>query len=284
MEDGRCKLGLAGRLELVRLVESGATFRAAAAAMNVAPATAHRWWHRWQQASEPERNSRACLRALPPVPRTCPWRLQEAAEQRIWMRGRGRTWGRHGWPGWSAIAVRRFGRSCVATAGSRRRRTPPERYSRRYEWSEPGALLHIDTKQLPVFAQPGHWAHGDRSRITKNRGPARVQFAHVVVDHHTRLAYVEIHAYDRGEIAGQVPRCAATWMAENGCGPVQAVDERQRVRLHQEPGVQRCPPGTPSTPHPHPSTHPTLERESRTIHPDPRRRMGTPPRLGETST
>ena len=32
------------------------------------------------------------------------------------MRGRGRTWGRHGWPGWSAIAVRRFGRSCVATA------------------------------------------------------------------------------------------------------------------------------------------------------------------------
>jgi hypothetical protein len=31
MEDGRCKLGLAGRLELVRLIESGATFRAAAA-------------------------------------------------------------------------------------------------------------------------------------------------------------------------------------------------------------------------------------------------------------
>ena len=48
MEDRRCKLGLQGRLELVRLVEQGSTLRAAAAALSVAPATAHRWWHRWQ--------------------------------------------------------------------------------------------------------------------------------------------------------------------------------------------------------------------------------------------
>ena len=32
MEDGRCKLGLAGRLQLVGLIESGCSFRAAAAA------------------------------------------------------------------------------------------------------------------------------------------------------------------------------------------------------------------------------------------------------------
>ena len=63
MEDGRCKLGLQGRLELVRLIEAGATLRAAAAALSVAPATAHRWWHRWRDASEAERCSRACLRA-----------------------------------------------------------------------------------------------------------------------------------------------------------------------------------------------------------------------------
>ena len=48
MEDRRCKLGLAGRLELVTLIERGSTLRAAAAALNVAPATAHRWWHRWR--------------------------------------------------------------------------------------------------------------------------------------------------------------------------------------------------------------------------------------------
>ena len=51
MEDRRCKLGLQGRLELVTLIEQGSTFRAAAAALSVAPATAHRWWHRWRAAS-----------------------------------------------------------------------------------------------------------------------------------------------------------------------------------------------------------------------------------------
>ena len=41
------KLGLAGRLALVRAVEEGASLKAAAAAFSVSPATAHRWWHRW---------------------------------------------------------------------------------------------------------------------------------------------------------------------------------------------------------------------------------------------
>src|SRR5829696_1189209 len=83
MEDGRCKLGLQGRLELVRLVEQGSTLRAAAAALSVAPATAHRWWHRWQQASPEERASRVCLRSRPPVPRSCPWSLSGEQERAI---------------------------------------------------------------------------------------------------------------------------------------------------------------------------------------------------------
>ena len=58
MEDGRWKLGLAGRLEPVRFIESGSTLRAAAVALGVAPATAHRWWHRWEQATDAEWLSR----------------------------------------------------------------------------------------------------------------------------------------------------------------------------------------------------------------------------------
>jgi Homeodomain-like domain len=41
------KLGLSGRLALVRAVEEGLSLRAAAAAFSVSPATAYRWWHRW---------------------------------------------------------------------------------------------------------------------------------------------------------------------------------------------------------------------------------------------
>src|ERR1043165_8140470 len=83
MEDGRCKLGRAGRFELVRLVEGGSTLRAAAAALNVAPATAHRWWHRWQAASEQDRRSLACLRTRRTVPGSCPWALSVEQERAI---------------------------------------------------------------------------------------------------------------------------------------------------------------------------------------------------------
>jgi transposase-like protein len=41
------KLGLAGRLALLRALEEGSSLKAAAAAFSVSPATAHRWWPRW---------------------------------------------------------------------------------------------------------------------------------------------------------------------------------------------------------------------------------------------
>ena len=81
----------------------------------------------------------------------------------------------------------------------------------------------MDAKQLPRFATPGHWAHGDRSVHLKNTGPARTEFAHVVIDDHSRLAYVEIHRHDRGDIAAAVLKRAGAWMTEQGAGPVQAV-------------------------------------------------------------
>ena len=41
------KLGLAGRLSLVRAIEGGLSQKQAAACFSVSPATVHRWWHRW---------------------------------------------------------------------------------------------------------------------------------------------------------------------------------------------------------------------------------------------
>jgi len=224
LEDGRCKLGLAGRLELVLLVERGSTLRAAAAALNVAPATAHRWWQRWQAASDEQRASRSCLRARPPVPKSCPWRLSVEAERRI-LDARART---NLGPARLAGLVG-YRRSTIwkvlrRHGCSQRRRTPKQRFTRRYEWSEPGALLHMDAKQLPVFSEPGHWAHGDRSRQQRMPvGSRRIEFAHVVVDDHSRLAYVEIHRHDRGDVAAAVLARAAAWMAQQGAGPVEAV-------------------------------------------------------------
>ncbi len=57
------KLGLAGRVALVRAIEGGCSLKAAAAAFNISPATAHRWWHRWLEASEEARGSLVCSTA-----------------------------------------------------------------------------------------------------------------------------------------------------------------------------------------------------------------------------
>jgi transposase InsO family protein len=106
---------------------------------------------------------------------------------------------------------------------SRRRRTPRERSSRRYEWAEPGALLHMDSKRLQRFDRPGHWATGGRrSEAIKTRRAGYI-YAHCVVDDHTRLAYVELHGTDTGAAAAITLHRAAAWMREQGAGPAQAV-------------------------------------------------------------
>jgi len=83
MEDRRCKLGLAGRFQLVQLIEGGCSFRAAARESAVSVATAHRWWHRWANASAEDRATLACLATRSSRPRSCPWALSGEAEQRI---------------------------------------------------------------------------------------------------------------------------------------------------------------------------------------------------------
>jgi transposase InsO family protein len=222
MEDGRCKLGLQGRLELVRLIEGGATLRAAAAALSVAPATAHRWWHRWQAASDAERVSRSCLRTRPPRPRSCPWGLDSETEAAI-LTAREKTnygpmqlqflTGRHRSTIWKVLA--RHGKS-------RRRRRERSQTTRRYEWAEAGALLHIDAFELPRFDRPGHWATGQRAEQHKTRNAGKVKVVGVI-DDHTRLAYCELHAAESAITVSATLRRAAQWFGEQGCGPVQAV-------------------------------------------------------------
>jgi transposase InsO family protein len=222
VEDGRCKLGLAGRLQLIRSIEGGCSLRAAARESSVSPATAHRWWHRWQDASDAERADRSCLRARPPVPQSCPWRISEEDEQRI-LDARERT--NYGPARLAGLIGRRRStiHKVLARHGcSRRRRTPRERFTRRYEWAEAGALLHQDTKRLQRFHAPGHWATGDRTELAHNRGAGYV-YAHCVVDDRSRLAYVELHSADSAQAAAVTLERAIAWMIEQGCRPPRAV-------------------------------------------------------------
>jgi transposase InsO family protein len=222
MEDGRCKLGLLGRLELVMLIEQGSTLRQAAACLSVAPATAHRWWHRWQAASVEDRASRVCLRTRSSRPRSCPWALSSEDEQAI-LSAREKTnygpmqlqflCGRHRSTIWKVL--KRHG-------VSRQRRTMRPQTTRRYEWTEAGALLHIDAFELPRFDVVGHWAHGDRSEPNRTRHAGKLKVIGVI-DDHTRLVYTEIHSAETAKTVSATLKRAAAWFRQQGCGPLQAV-------------------------------------------------------------
>jgi transposase InsO family protein len=94
--------------------------------------------------------------------------------------------------------------------------TPP----RRYEWSRAGGLLHIDVKKLPRFNQPGHRVTGDRQRRSRRVG---YDYLHVVVDDHSRYAYVELHPAEDTDTAARVLERALTHLAQLGLDPVEAV-------------------------------------------------------------
>ncbi len=222
MTDGRCRFGPRAKREMVARLLAGEKARAVARDMGCSPTTVTTARDRWLAASEAERASGAWCAPRRPVPKSCPWALSPEAEQAI-LDARAKTnWGpmrltwltgRHRSTCWKVL--KRHG-------VSRQRRSAPRQTSRRYEWAEAGALLHIDAMELPKFDRPGHWAHGDRSERHRTRKAGRVKVIGVI-DDHTRLAYCELHAGETAEVVSATLRRAAAWMADQGCGPVQAV-------------------------------------------------------------
>jgi transposase len=77
------KLGLAGRVALVKAIDEGMSLKAAAGAFSVSPATAHRWWHRWLEASEEARRTLSCLLDRSSRPHRSPRQLAPELEQTI---------------------------------------------------------------------------------------------------------------------------------------------------------------------------------------------------------
>jgi transposase InsO family protein len=211
------KLGLAGRRELVLAIESGMSLKRAAACFCVSPATAHRWWHRWLeggrlQVALLDRSSR---------PLRQPRKLSAAEEEPILHARRETNLG----PGRLAGIVRRA-RSTIwkvlwRHGLSRRPRGQRQSY-RSYEWSRPGALLHLDVKKLARFQVPGHRATGERTEIARNRGSG-YDYLHCVVDDHSRLAYVELHPREDADTNARTLERALRFFAELGLDPPEAV-------------------------------------------------------------
>jgi transposase InsO family protein len=185
------KLGLAGRLALVSVIEAGSTVRAAAADFNVSPATAHRWWHRWHEGSDEARKSLSCLFDRSSRPRHSPRQLAPELAERICDCRRKTGWGPRLIAGATGFAHSTIWR-VLHRAGISRPPRPSREPANSYEWPCPGDLLHMDTSEYVRFQRPGHRVTGDRSSQDRQHRDG-IDIVHAIVDDHSRLAYAEIH-------------------------------------------------------------------------------------------
>jgi transposase InsO family protein len=208
------KLGLAGRRALVGAIEDGMTLKQAAACFSVSPATAHRWWGRWRNASEEARASLSCLLDRSSRPHRSPRQLAPELEGAICDCRRKTGWGPR-----LVAAATGFAHSTVwkvlHRAGISRPPRPAREAANRYEWPCPGDLLHMDVSEYARFERPGHRLTGDRSSQDRRRRDG-VDYVHAIIDDHSRLAYAEIHPDQRAATAAGFLDRALRFFAEQG--------------------------------------------------------------------
>jgi transposase InsO family protein len=198
------------------VVEDGLTFEAAAAASNVAKSTVHRWVSRWRAAGESRRQSLACLEDRSSRPHRSP-AIRSEGDHDLVCQVRART-------GWgprliaSEVGIPHATVSKILERRGCSRRLVADRGEVvRYEWPCPGDLLHMDVKQFARFERPGHAVTGDRFKTAAERrnGPGW-EFAHSIVDDHSRLAYTELHSDQRAETVTAFTERALAFFGAHG--------------------------------------------------------------------
>jgi transposase InsO family protein len=207
----RKRLSWESRCEIVALIEAGASPTAAAARGGASRATGYRLLARFRAGGW------AALRDRPSTPRRQPRRLCTEAEQAILAARRRSAYGpvRLGGlvphpPSTIGKVLRRHGCSRLP------RPAGAARCARRYERERPGELLHVDTKKLGRFWEPGKRVLGEQAgRPHKNR---RVgwQHLHVAIDDHSRLAYAELLAGQDAESCARFLERASAWYRDQG--------------------------------------------------------------------
>jgi transposase InsO family protein len=98
--------------------------------------------------------------------------------------------------------------------------------ARRYERAQPGELVHMDVKKIGRIPPGGGWkAHGRQAGDTAAHKKAKTgyDYVHSLVDDHSRLAYSEILADEKGDTCGDFLARAAVYFAEHGIPRIERV-------------------------------------------------------------
>ena len=88
----------------------------------------------------------------------------------------------------------------------------------RYQWDEPGDLIHVDIKKLAAIPPEGGWrTRGKGYEGEKSRSRAvGYRYIHTAVDDRSRLAYSEILTDEKAATAVGVLQRAVAWFADRG--------------------------------------------------------------------
>jgi transposase InsO family protein len=217
-----------GRLLIVRRYQAGWPKAHIAKAMGVSRKCVHTWISRFEAEGEAgllDRSSR---------PHSMPTRTPPAIEAQIL------TWRRRHRCGPDEIAaklglsartvsrvLRRRGmaylRDCDPMTGALIRSSKATAV--RYERTRPGGLVHMDIKKLGRIPDGGGWrALGRGKGDNRNRKHGSgFDYVHSMVDDHSRLAYSEILADEKGPTCAAFLRRGAQYFRDHGIAVIEQI-------------------------------------------------------------
>lgn len=190
-----------------RVTQEGLRPREAAQAAGVSPRTVYKWLKRYKEEGPEGLENRSSR------PRHCPRQTPEAIKEQIVALRRERKTYRHisQYVGTSHSTVARV---LTQMGLNRLSSLEPAKPIVRYEYPEPGNLLHLDIKKLARFRKPGHRITGDRQLGHSRR--AGWEYVHVAIDDNSRLAYSSIYPNEQGTSASAFLLKAVRYYASLG--------------------------------------------------------------------
>ena len=239
----------ASRALLVERVRGGWTIAKAATAAGISERTAYKWLGRFRAEGKDG------LRDRTSRPRRMPARTPGQWETLVVeLRRSSRLTG-------VQIAKRlKLARPTVARilvrhGISRLRLLDPPPPANRYQWPNPGDLIHLDVKKLGRIRGIGKRITGVHSGVHRARG-AGWEYVHVCVDDASRAAYVEVLDDEQGRTTAEFLERAVAWFQERGVrvqrvmsdnGPAYRSHAFRAICLRHEMRHIRTRPYTPRT-------------------------------------
>lgn len=230
MSHRNARLTVHGRLLLVdRVCRQRWPLAHAAKAMGISRQCAHRWVARYRSFGEAGLTDRSSR------PRHSPTRTPTEVEQQVLAlrqsERRGQDWlgPELGLPPRTVSRILRRHQvprlvECDPLTGEVIRASKTT--TTRYERERPGELVHMDVKKIGRIPDGGGWkAHGRQHGQTSAQKKARTgyDYVHSLIDDHSRLAYSETLADEKGPTCAAFLLRAATYFADHGITGIERV-------------------------------------------------------------